>query len=192
MFDRQYWEDRYHQQKTGWDIGHANPILIDFVVSTLPKDSKILIPGCGNAHEAIALFEIGYANVVILDIAQAPLLNVKSKCPDFPEENMICEDFFFHQSSYDAILEQTFFCAIDPSLRKSYVEKTHRLLKDKAILFGLLFASAFTAEGPPFGGTIDEYQQLFKDKFEFIKLEHCNNSISPRMGNELFIEFIKK
>jgi hypothetical protein len=33
------------------------------------KNVKILIPGCGNAHEAELLLEEGFKNITLLDIA---------------------------------------------------------------------------------------------------------------------------
>ena len=46
--------------------------------------------------------------------------------------------------------------------------------------------------GPPFGGSQAEYEQLFKDYFDFRIMETCHNSIAPRANSELFIELQKK
>ena len=87
---------------------------------------------------------------------------------------------------YDLIVEQTFFCAIDPSLRTVYAEKMAKLLNPKGKLVGLLFDCNFDG-GPPFGGSKTEYITYFEPYFKFNFLEKCYNSISPRAGNELFI-----
>ena len=89
-------------------------------------------------------------------------------------------------------MEQTFFCALDPVLRKKYVEKMADLLKENGKLAGLLFDFELTAEGPPFGGSSEEYLQLFTHYFTSKKLERCYNSIKPRSGRELFFIFEKK
>ena len=88
------------------------------------------------------------------------------------------------------MIEQTFFCAIDPKLRKDYVHQSNKLLKPNGKLMGLLFDFPFES-GPPFGGSLAEYQGLFSKEFKFSKMEKCYNSIQPRSGNELFIELIK-
>ena len=62
---------------------------------------------------------------------------------------------------FDVIIEQTFFCAIDPLLREKYVEKTHQILKEKGCIIGLLFSKEFENEGPPFGSSHEEYINLF-------------------------------
>lgn len=41
------------------------------------------------------------------------------------------------------LMEQTFFCAINPSLRKDYVAKMHELLAPNGKLVGVLFDKEF-------------------------------------------------
>jgi thiopurine S-methyltransferase len=51
----------------------------------------------------------------------------------------------------------------------------------------VLFDFPLSTEGPPFGGSREEYLQRFSPFFELKLLEKCYNSIAPRMGRELFI-----
>lgn len=104
---------------------------------------------------------------------------------------LIHGDFFNHIGSYDLILEQTFFCAIDPALRENYTIKMHSLLKQNGKLVGLLFNKHFDIN-PPFGGDIKSYKQLFENLFRIEIMEPCYNSIIPRNGTELFFKLIKK
>ena len=46
--------------------------------------------------------------------------------------------------------------------------------------------------GPPFGGSFAEYRELFTPYFHIEIMEQCYNSIPPRVGNELFVKFLKK
>ena len=131
-------------------------------------------------------------NVQVIDIANQPLLNLKKRFPDFPQKDLINKDFFNHTGNYDLIIEQTFFCALDPVLREKYVSHMSSLLNKNGKLAGLLFNFELTNEGPPFGGNIIEYSQLFYTKFEIKILEKCYNSIKPRQGRELFFIFEKK
>ena len=43
-----------------------------------------------------------------------------------------------------------------------------------------------------FGGSVEEYQELFESDFEIRIMETAYNSIPPRHGNEVFINFQKK
>ena len=104
---------------------------------------------------------------------------------------MICGDFFQHYGDYDVIIEQTFFCALHPDMRKSYVEKMHSLLCENRKLVGLLFNKQFE-ESPPFGGSREEYEKLFSELFDIESMEDCATSIEPRLGSELFIELKRK
>lgn len=191
-FDKKYWDTKYEAQKTGWDIGYISTPIKTYIDQLTTKDLKILIPGAGNSYEAEYLYENGFNNVDVIDIAQQPLVNLKKRFPNFPQENLIHDNFFNHQNSYDLILEQTFFCALDPSLRKDYVDKMYNLLNVGGKIVGLLFDFELTSEGSPFGGSIIEYIQLFYAKFEVRILERCYNSIKPRNGRELFFIFEKK
>jgi methyl halide transferase len=186
-----YWESRYQKGETGWDIGEISTPLLEFFNSLEDKSLRILIPGCGNAYEAAYLHSKGFTHVYLLDFAQSPLQYFQEMNPDFPTAHLLHQDFFEHQGTYDLIVEQTFFCAINPILRKKYVAHISSLLAPYGILVGLLFDCQFEKEGPPFGGNREEYESLFKPYFTIQKLELCRNSISPRSGKELFIKATK-
>lgn len=190
-FDKRYWENKYLENATGWDIGYASAPLVDYFKQLTNKTLKILISGGGNCYEAEYLFEQGFENIFVIDIAEQPLKNLKARFPNFPESHLIHGDFFNHQGKYDLIVEQTFFCALEPALRQNYADKMCDLLAEKGKLAGLLFDFELTGDCPPFGGSLAEYFQLFSEKFNIKKLERCYNSIKPRNGRELFFIFEK-
>ncbi len=192
-FDAAYWDDRYKNQQTGWDIGYPSTPIVTFFNGIANKEASILIPGGGNAHEAQYLYEQGFKNVYLLDWAAGALRNFKTRMPDFPDFQLIQEDFFkFKSIQFDYIIEQTFFCAIDPALREDYIRHTHELLKNNGHLVGLLFAKEFEKEGPPFGGLKTQYEPMFSRHYNIKIMEDCYNSIEPRAGSELFILMEKK
>ncbi|NMM50593.1 SAM-dependent methyltransferase [Flammeovirgaceae bacterium KN852] len=182
-----YWQERWENGQTGWDIGYASPPIAEYVNQLSDKYQKILIPGVGNGYEAIYLKENGFKNVYVIDLAQKPLDNIKERFPDFPDDHLIHGDFFEHEDQYDLILEQTFFCALDPGLRSDYKNKMLGLLNPGGKLTGLWFTFPLTDQGPPFGGSPQEYHNLFKNDFNIKVAEPCYNSIPPRMGNEFFM-----
>jgi SAM-dependent methyltransferase len=182
-----FWNNRYKTNDFGWDIGDVSEPLKKYIEQVDNKELKILIPGAGNAYEAEFLFKLGFKNVYVLDFAEAPLKNIKKRLPEFPNHQLIQQDFFAHKGQYDLIIEQTFFCAIDPILRSKYVQQMHELLAPNGKLVGLMFNDALNADKPPFGGDKEEYQKLFEDTFDIKKMEPCYNSIKPREGRELFV-----
>jgi methyl halide transferase len=193
MLDKNYWNSRWQNKETGWDIGNASTPLTAYTDQLINKKSSILIPGCGNAYEAEHLLSKGFSNITLLDISPIPVdeLTKRLSLNIGKGLQIICDDFFKHQATYDLILEQTFFCALHPSLREAYVKHMHQLLKPEGKLAGVLFNKTFT-EGPPFGGNADEYQLLFSPYFTIEKMEACYNSIQPRLGSELFVVMKKK
>lgn len=192
ILNEAYWTERYRSGYTGWDIGYASYPLTQYLDQINSKDLKVLIPGAGNGYEAAFAYQKGFSKTHILDISKLPLTTFEDKFPDFPKDQVHQVDFFDHQGSYDLILEQTFFCALDPSLREKYCSKMKRLLKPNGKLVGVLFGVEFEREGPPFGGKLEEYLQLFEKYFTIRKLEPCYNSIPQRMGSEVFIHLVNQ
>ncbi|MCC7333349.1 MAG: methyltransferase [Flavobacteriales bacterium] len=190
--DKKFWNDRYINNETGWDLGNISTPIKEYIDQLTDKTIKILIPGCGNAHEAEYAFKKGFSNLFLLDLSPLALQNFKARVPDFPDDNLICNDFFNHNNSYDLIIEQTFFCAIDPKLRNQYAKHTAKLLNKNGKLVGLLFDDKLNDDKPPFGGSKSEYIKIFEPYFKLNKLEKAYNSIPPRKDRELFINISKK
>ncbi len=188
----EYWQERYINKDTPWDIGYASTPLAAFVDQLTDKSLSILIPGAGKAHEAIHLHQLGFKNVIVCDWAPAAFQYLRENEPSFPLENMLVSDFFDLDLQVDLILEQTFVSAIHPNRRSDFAKKASELLRPKGAMVGLLFGVEFPFEGPPFGGTILDYKQVFENHFNIKILEKARNSIKPREGNELFFHFIKK
>ena len=192
QLDQAYWTNRYLQGKTGWDIGEVSTPLKEYIDQLEDKSRKILIPGAGNAYEAEYLWSQGFEQVHVVDLSGEPLRHLKNRVPDFPSENLLQKDFFELEGTYDLILEQTFFCALQPQLRPAYVSKMNELLSAQGKLVGLLFNIPLNDDQPPFGGSKKEYERLFQDQFDIRLMETAYNSIPPRAGNELFIQMKRK
>ena len=159
--DKTYWENQYLSKTTGWDLGEIAPPIKSYI-DNLPKK----------------------------DIAPTLVNNLKNKFENNANITIILGDFFEHQGSYDLIIEQTFFCALPPTMRQKYVWKIHQLLQEDGLLSGLLFNREFEI-GPPFGGNSQEYKALFQNAFHIKTFDEANNSMSKRQDTELFVEFQK-
>lgn len=190
--NEQYWNERYATNATGWDLGAVSPPLKAYIDQLADKHLRILIPGCGNTYEAAYLLQQGFTNITVLDIAPLLVAELQQQFAKEPHLKVVEGDFFAHQGEYDLILEQTFFCAIDPALRPAYAQQMHQLLVPGGKLVGVLFNREFEAAGPPFGGTADEYRTYFEPPFEPMVFSPCYNSVTPRAGNELFVVLQKK
>lgn len=187
-----YWSKQYQQGKTGWNIGYASPPLKAYFDQIEDKKKRILVPGAGFGWEAAYLHQSGFKHVTALDFSSEAKAVFFQQHPSFPQLNFFEEDFFLHQGAYDLIVEHTFFSGLDVKMRQQYVEKAADLLAPKGKIVGLLFNHLFHFQGPPFGGTADEYQHLFSRFFSVYCMETAVNSIKPRAGRELFCIFQKK
>lgn len=184
--DADYWNDRYQNDTAAWDLGKVSPPLKAYIDQFAEKNLKLLLPGCGNAWEAEYLLLKGFTQITVIDIAPDLVQSLQQKFKDATQSiNIVCHDFFRFEGQFDLVIEQTFFCALSPNLRQFYVSKMYELIKPGGKLVGLLFDRAFE-DGPPFGGSKQEYIDLFSPFFEILTMEPCYNSIPPRQGTELF------
>ena len=143
--NKQFWNNRYLNNETSWDIGVVSTPLKDYFDQLSDKNIRILIPGCGTSHEAEYLHLNGFENVFVADYALKALSDFSNRVPDFPRTNLLNTDFFKIEDSFDLIIEQTFFCAIDREKRKEYAKKMSELLNQNGKLVGLLFDDPFSS-----------------------------------------------
>ena len=153
----EYWDKQFKEGKTGWDIGYVSPPIKAYIDQLTDKSLKILIPGAGNAWEVEYLFNNRFKNTFLLDFSKEGIRRFLDRCPAFPGNHILCEDFFEHDKKYDLILEQTFFSSFPPWARKDFVAHINKLLNPGGKYVGLLFNRTFPFEGPPYGGTEKEY-----------------------------------
>jgi len=185
---QEYWNNRYRENKTGWDIGFPSTPIKTYIDQLKDKSLEILIPGCGNAYEAEYLLGNGFQRITLIDIAPDLTAGLAKKLGTSYGDRVkiLTGDFFQLTGKFDMVFEQTFFCALDPALRLAYVQKMQELLAPKGLLVGVLFNRDFDG-GPPFGGHLEEYTRLFEPYFHVRKMEPCYNSIDSRKASELFI-----
>ena len=186
MSNTNFWNNKYLEKNTGWDIGGVSRPLVEYIDQLKDKSTKVLFPGAGHAYDAEYMFNAGFKNVFIVDVAQAAADAFLKRVPHFPKEQFLISDFFNLSESFDLIIEQTFYCAINPDLRDAYVQKMHEILNPNGKLVGVLFTFPLTEKGPPFGGSMEEYQNRFSKVFKIKTLEKSYNSINPRQGKEAF------
>ncbi|GGG51251.1 SAM-dependent methyltransferase [Bizionia arctica] len=189
---KDFWDNRYKNKDTGWDLGEVSPPLKAYIDQLSDKNLKILIPGGGHSYEAEYLHYKGFKNVYVVDVSKTALSNIKTRVPSFPPAHLILSNFFDLEMSFNLIIEQTFFCAIDPNLRPAYATKSFELLSSKGKVVGLLFDAVLNEDKPPFGGSKPEYLEYFKPYFNILLMEDAHNSHDTRDGKELFFKIEKK
>lgn len=199
----QYWENRYIEGTTGWDLGQAAPPFVSLLDSVAaPKPGKIAVLGAGSGYDALLFAQRGF-EVIGFDFApsaitQSVALRAIASATEIAQNNGISAQFlqrnifdlpteFPHY--FDYVLEHTCFCAIDPGDRTSYVQLVKSLLKPNGELIALFWAHNQPG-GPPFGTTTAEIRQYFEPDFTINSLTLANNSVPQRQGQEYLGRFV--
>lgn len=195
------WDQHYVEEHTPWDKGAPAPPLLEWITRHPGAlGGRILVPGAGKGHDALAIRErTEAAEVVGLDIAPTA---VKSASELYAREGLRFEvgDLFDlspdHIASYDWVWEHTCFCAIDPSQRDAYVRAVHDALVPGGKLLAVFYLDPYDDEhrpggGPPHGTSLQEISDRFETSGRFRILESFTptNSYEGREGLEQLVLF---
>lgn len=191
-----FWEEKYLTGQTPWDLHQPNPVFLDLLKEgKLLQQCKMLIPGCGKGHDAIAAAKHGY-DVTAVDFS-GKAISIGSEIGkkenlkiDFQIKDIFQMDGLF-ENSFDAVYDYTLFCAINPDRRAEYSEKIFQLLKKGGKFAVILFPLGESEDGPPFGINPDEFYKMFSKKFKLCFSSRNINSVEPRKGREMLQIYMK-
>ena len=182
------WEDAYRRRETPWEKGAPHPALVDFLAENGPLAGEIFVPGCGAGHDVRAL-STSANHVLGIDLAPFAIMKANS-FPKVGREEYLLADLFAlpaeWNARFDLVFEHTCFCAIDPSLRTSYVETVVRLLRPGGKLIAIFFLNPdHKEEGPPYRVSRGELEKFFGRHF-LLEREWVPRRTHPgREGREL-------
>jgi SAM-dependent methyltransferase len=191
----QFWDDIYLENDTGWDLRGVTPFF-DSISNELIQ-GKVCILGCGRGYDAIMFAEKGF-DVTAVDFAPTPISELNKLAIQKSVIITTVQDDIFSlvekfPDTFDYVIEQTCFCAIDPNRRKEYETLVRTILKPGGKLVGLWFPLDKSQEegGPPFGTTIYEVKSIFNSGWKIEKENFPSQSVEPRKGREKLIIFKK-
>ncbi|MCS6814095.1 MAG: TPMT family class I SAM-dependent methyltransferase [Cyanobacteria bacterium] len=183
-----YWEQRYQEGTTHWDLGEAAPPLREWLLTNpeLPRGPTIVL-GSGRGYDAVLFAQHGF-DVVAVDFAPSAIAATQALAAANQVSVQLLQRNIFDlvpefTSCFDYVVEHTCFCAIDPSQRHQYVDLVRSLLRAGGYLLGLFFTHDRPG-GPPFGSTPEELRQYFTPSFEILSLDPAHNSVPSRQGEE--------
>ena len=193
----QFWNKRYLDYNTAWDIGSPTPILTNYLIKN-KKIGKVCVLGCGNGHDALEFAK--YNNdVYAVDFAEQALNNLnEASNKNRLMINLVNEDIFNLRNNYDTffdlVFEYTCFCAIDPERREEYFDVVHGILKKDGLLFAIFIPldKEINRDGPPFGVDLKQIEKIISNKFEIIENKFSDLSIKPRKDREKLVILKKK
>jgi methyl halide transferase len=157
------WETRYREGATGWERPGINPAFISWREHGELHPCRILVPGAGRSVEPLALAEAGF-EVTVIDAAPSAIAVQKARIEGLHirHERVVHADLFAWEAPapFDAVYDQTCFCALPPSLWEQYELRLHRWLRPGGRLF-VLFMQTGRDTGPPFHCDLGRMRSIF-------------------------------
>lgn len=185
-----FWEKRYQEKSTRWDLGQAAPAFVTLLDSpNAPEAGKTAVLGCGRGYDALLFADRGF-EVVGFDFAPSAIADAKllaearNSTAQFLQQDIFDLDKEFPQA-FDYVVEHTCFCAIPPERRPEYVQLVGSLLRPGGELLAIFFTHTRPG-GPPFATTPDAIRQDFGIDFDILTLDPIANSVTSRQGVEHF------
>ena len=168
------WEALYQTGDTRWDKGQPAPGLAEFLErNPTLKKGRVLVPGCGRGHDAVAWARAGH-QVQGMDLAPSAVTEAQQRAPsDLPPGALTFAlgDFLAsvpREPAFDYLFEHTLFCAIPPDRRDDYLEAVWRHLKPGGSFVALHYLQPRDPSGPPFGVTVAEVLRRFGTRLELV------------------------
>ncbi|MBI3270166.1 MAG: methyltransferase domain-containing protein [Planctomycetes bacterium] len=189
------WEGWYRTGEDGWDKGAVAPPLARLAAEGVLAPCRLAVLGCGRGHDALHFARLGF-DVTAVDFAETACREARSRAAASGLALTVLQRDVFtlapaYEGTFDAVLEHTCFCAIDPSRRPDYARVVAALLRPRGLHFGLFFRP-LEPGNPPFTTDEEEVRRLFRAGFELLRLEVPPDSFEPRRGRELLFVFRRR
>jgi len=171
----EFWDSRYRDHVTPWDKGEAPARLVAFA-RTLPPGTRVLVPGCGTAHEAVFLARAGL-DVLALDFSAAAVQAARETAGPFAHR-IVQADFFDFDigTGFDVFYERAFLCALPRHLWPAYAARAAQVLRAGGCLAGFWFFDD-NDRGPPFGTSNHDLQALLGTGFR----QECDEPVTDSL-----------
>jgi SAM-dependent methyltransferase len=173
----EFWDSRYREGVTPWDA-HGVPADLRGFAATLAPGTRVLVPGCGSAHELRCFSEAG-AEVLAIDFSPEAIERAKRNAGSLADRILLADFFQFDAGSeaFDVIYERAFLCALPRTLWARYAARTTELLGPGKRLAGIFFYGD-SPRGPPFGTSPEELHGLLDATFELTEDRGATDSLA--------------
>jgi SAM-dependent methyltransferase len=181
------WAHRYEAADTPWDLAGPAPWLIKWLGEVGERTGRVVVPGCGRGHDALALAQAGF-EVVGMDFAAPAIARAQASGSEvgvsvqWVQADWLRLPEAWH-AQFDWVFEHTCLCAIAPRDRGAYVESAWRALRPGGHIVGILFTHQ-RGGGPPFGMSPQDAKRLFESHFDVMSIEPIGCSVAARQREE--------
>lgn len=165
-----FWQARFAEGKLPWDRGAPNPQLLQWIEdNALAPGSRVLVPGCGQGWEVLALAAAGFAATGV-DFAPGALALCRRHLDAAGVTAALVDADVLHwqpPAPVDTVFEQTCLCALYPDYWTRYAAQVRDWLRPGGRLLALFMqaprpeAESGIIEGPPYHCDINAMRALF-------------------------------
>lgn len=192
-----FWEQKYRDNDTPWDLKTLNPVLSYMIRQNyINKNGNILVLGSGKGYDAHYLAGEGF-DVTAVDFSEMAIEQSKNinagngiKKPEF-----ICADIFelnkHFGAEFDQVYEYVTFCAVLPEQREEMLRMVSLILRPGGTLNTVLFPVDGRPGGPPFSIDLKEFISTASPYIKLKILDKRINSVKPRKNKEVFLQFVR-
>ena len=192
--DPEHWEKVYRSGEIRWDKGRASPPLVRLAgEGVIPKGASVAVPGAGKGHDAVMLAQHGYA-VTAIDFAPSAADAMRANAKAAGVDMKVVQGDVFELAAlgpFDAVVEHTIFCAIDPQKKQHFADAGTASLAPGGLYLGVFYAHGKEG-GPPYTPDEAEVRRLYESHYEIVRLRRAPDGFPERLGNELEFVFRKK
>ncbi len=192
--DESFWHERWATRQIGFHEGKPNDLLAQHI-ALLDGRKRVLVPLAGKAVDMLLLASRGM-DVVGVELVEAP-------CRELFEENalahrregdrfisddsritMLCGDMLACTrealGTFDAVYDRAALVALNPSMRRAYVDTIARMLLPAARSLLITFEyDQSKIDGPPWSVSDDDVHSLFGGEAQ--RIDHlATRSLVPR------------
>lgn len=179
--DPRFWNERYEKGEDGWELGRPAPPLVNLLRRDPPRRGRVAVPGCGRGHDVELFARLGY-DATGFDFSPRAVEAARKA-----GRNVVLQDIFQLQGTFDLVWEYTCFCAIDPARRDEYLAVLARILRKGGELMALFYPLKEGTEGPPFPVSRDEIRRRLSKDFKITYMRIPRSSVEQRRGFEILV-----
>lgn len=168
------WSLSYTSGRTPWDMRRPHPELVSRLQAdpTLGSGTvgRVLVPGCGRGHDALALASVGW-DVTAVDIADALAPDTGRRLEDAGVRFEVA-DALAATGSYQMVFDHTFFCALEPTERHRFGVMVDSILDTGGVIASVVFplGRPLAEGGPPYGMTADDLTDAMGAGFDQVEI----------------------
>ena len=178
----EFWDLRYEARFAPWDAGQVPARLRQFAAGRDRK--RVLVPGCGSAHDVGFLADSGW-DVLGIDFSAEGIAAARAILGPH-RDRVRLGDFFapIAEAPFPVVYERAFLCALPRRRWADWGRRVAELVEPGGVLAGFFFFDA-GERGPPFPlNSPEELEALLQPAFARIEDEPVDDSVPAFAGRE--------